>query len=174
MESTFIYYNNLTFDDEKEFLIDFSDEDLLEDVVIEKNKDYYIMSMTRYVDLTVDITKLPNYTKFKETSDLANATLRGGIDFGYGKKNLALEKTSGSSLTFPSGKSRRDQYLEDTEFFDIENKKQKNVHIFSAYQELKNSGLKFLKTDRNSPIKRNTVKLSKDLKFSTEFLNDIN
>ena len=60
MESTFIYYNNLIFNDEKEFLIDFSDEDLLEDVVIEKNKDYYIMSMTLYVDLTVDITKLPN------------------------------------------------------------------------------------------------------------------
>ena len=100
MESTFIYYNNLTFNDEKEFLIDFSDEDLLEDVVIEKNKDYYIISMTRYVDLTVDITKLPNNTKFKETSDLVNATLRGGIDFGYGKKNMALEKLVDLALCF--------------------------------------------------------------------------
>ena len=37
--------------------------------------------MACYVDLTVDITKLPNYTKIKQTSYLANAILRGGIDF---------------------------------------------------------------------------------------------
>ena len=45
------------------------------------------MSTTSYVDLTVDITKLPNYTKIKQTSDLANAILGGDIDFGHGKKN---------------------------------------------------------------------------------------
>ena len=51
---------------------------------------------------------------------------------------------------FWSDKSRRDQYLKDVEFFDIENKKQKNVHIYSAYLELKDKGLKFLTTDRIS------------------------
>ena len=42
------------------------------------------MSMTYYVHLTVDITKLPNYAKIKQTSDLGNAILRGRVDFGYG------------------------------------------------------------------------------------------
>ena len=65
MEPTFIYYNNLTFDDEKKLLIDFSNEDLLEGATFKKNKDYYITSMTCYVGLTVDITKLLNYSKIK-------------------------------------------------------------------------------------------------------------
>ena len=100
MESTFVYYKNLTFDDEKKFPINFSDEDLLKGVVFKKNKDCYITSMTCYLHLPVDITKLPNYRKMKQTSDLANAILRGDIDFGCGKKELVLEKTSGSNLIF--------------------------------------------------------------------------
>ena len=63
MKKTFIYYNNLTFDEWKKFLIDFSDEDSLEVVVFKKNKDYYIASMACCMDSTVDITKLPNYAK---------------------------------------------------------------------------------------------------------------
>ena len=76
MEPTFIYYNNLIFDDGKKFSIDFSDEDLLKGVVFKKNKDYYVTSMACYVDLTVDITKLANYAKIKQTTDPANAILR--------------------------------------------------------------------------------------------------
>ena len=174
MEPTFICYNNLTFDDEKKFLIDFSDEDLLEGVVFKKNKGYYITSMTCYVDLTVDITKLPNYAKIKQTSDLGTAILRGSVDFGYGKKELMLGKTSGPNLILRSDKSRRDKYLEDVEFFDIENKKPKKVHIYSAYKEIKDRGLKFLTTDQNSSIKNYTVKSSSDLKFLTRFLNGMN
>ena len=56
MESTFIYYKNLRFDDKKKFSIDFSNEDLLEGVVFKKNKDYYITSMACYVDFNIDIT----------------------------------------------------------------------------------------------------------------------
>ena len=37
MEPTFVYYNNLAFDGQKKFSIDFSNEDLLEGVVFKKN-----------------------------------------------------------------------------------------------------------------------------------------
>ena len=154
MGPTFIYYDGLTFNDEKKFSIDFSDEDLLEGVVFKRNKNYSITSVTCYVDLTVDITKLPNYAKIKQTFKLANAILRGGVDFGCGRKELTLGKTSSSNLIFRSDKSRRDQYFENVEFFDIENKKPKNVHIYSAYLQLKDRGLKFLTTDGNSLIKK--------------------
>ena len=55
--------------------------------------------MACYIDLTVDITKLPNYTKVKQISDLANAILRSA-DFGYGRKELVLGETIGINLTF--------------------------------------------------------------------------
>ena len=57
-----------------------------------------------------------------------------------------MEKLADLTLYFV-----RDQYIEDVEFFDVEKK-----------------------TDRNSPIKSLTVKLSNDLKFLTRFLNGIN
>ena len=100
IEPTFIYYYNLTFNDKKKFLIDFSNQDLLEAVVFKKNKDYYTTSMMCYVDLTVDITKLPNYAKIQHTFGLANAIVRGGVDFEYGRKEMTLGKTSGSNLIF--------------------------------------------------------------------------
>ena len=56
--------------------------------------------MACYLDLTVDITKLPNYTKIKQVSDLATVILRGNVNFGNGKKELTLQKTSGSNLIF--------------------------------------------------------------------------
>ena len=93
MEPTFIYYSNLTFEGKNNYLINFSNEDSLEGVVFKKNKDYYTTSMACYVDLTVDITKLPIY-------DLVTAILRGGVDYGYGKKERALGKTSRSNLYF--------------------------------------------------------------------------
>ena len=39
--------------------------------------------MSCFVDLTVDVTKLPQFDKTKEISDLANAILADGVDFGY-------------------------------------------------------------------------------------------
>ena len=55
----FIYCNDLKFDKHKKFTINFSNEDSLRGVVFRKNRDYYITSMTSYVDLTVNITMLP-------------------------------------------------------------------------------------------------------------------
>ena len=71
MEPIFIYCNNLTFDQNKRFILEFSDDDLLEGVLFKKNKDCYITSMSCYVDLTV------------EFSDLSNTILAEGEDFGY-------------------------------------------------------------------------------------------
>ena len=100
IEPNFIYYNNLTFDDKNKISIDFGDENLLEGVVFKKNKHYYITSMTCYIDLTVEITKLPYYAKINQHFDLANAILRGSVDFGYGRKKLMPGKTSICNFIF--------------------------------------------------------------------------
>ena len=41
--------------------------------------------MSCYVDLTVDVTELPQSDKIKEVLDLANAILADSVDFGYKK-----------------------------------------------------------------------------------------
>ena len=50
-----------------------------------KKKDYYITSVSCYVDLAVDVTKLLPFDTIKEISDLANAILADGVDFAYEK-----------------------------------------------------------------------------------------
>ena len=88
--------------------------------------------MACYVDLTVDITRLPNYAKIEQTSDLANALLRGGVDFGYRRKELMDGKTSASNLIFQSDQSRRDQYFKEVKFCGLEDKKQKeHTYLFT-------------------------------------------
>ena len=66
MEPVFIYYNNLSFAQNKEFTLEFSNSNLLEGVIFKKSKDYYITSKSCYGDLTVDVTKLPQFDKIKE------------------------------------------------------------------------------------------------------------
>ena len=39
--------------------------------------------MSCYVELTVDVTKLPQFGKIKEISNLSNAIFADGVDFGY-------------------------------------------------------------------------------------------
>ena len=134
-----------------------------------QNKDYYITNMTYYVDVNVDITKLPNYAKSnKQTS----AILRGSI-LGMVEKNWHLEKLADLTLYFDLTNLEEINTSKILNFFDIENKKTKNVHIYSAYLKLQDRGLKFLTNDRNSLIKIYSVKISDDLKFLTRFLNDM-
>ena len=90
MEPIFIYYSNLNFDQDKNFTLEFSHNDKLDGVIFKKYKDYYITSMSCYVDLTVDVTKLPQFDKIKEISDLANAILADGVDFGFKKNAVQL------------------------------------------------------------------------------------
>ena len=42
--------------------------------------------MSCYIDLAVDVTKLSQFDKIKEISNLVNAILADSVDFGY-KKN---------------------------------------------------------------------------------------
>ena len=72
MEPIFIYYNNLSFDENKRFTLEFR---CYLKTKTKKSKDYYIRSMSSYDGLAVDVTKLSQFDKIKEISDLANAVL---------------------------------------------------------------------------------------------------
>ena len=142
MEPVFIYYNNLSFDQNKMFMLEFSDGDLLEGVIFKKNKDHYITSMSCYVHLTADVTKLPQFDKIKEISDLANAILADGVDFGY-KKNAIQTRHDGVSYVFNINKINWSKYIDNIEFFNYNLKKKRLVYVYSPYKELEGNGMKF-------------------------------
>ena len=57
MEPIFIYYDNLSFDQYTRFTMKLGNNDLLEGALFKKNKEYYITSMSCFVDPTVDVKK---------------------------------------------------------------------------------------------------------------------
>ena len=59
MEPIFIYYNNLHFEQDKNFTLEFSDSDQIDGVIFKTNKDFYITSMSCYIDVTAHVIKLP-------------------------------------------------------------------------------------------------------------------
>ena len=59
MEPIFTYYSNLSFDQYTRFTIKLGNDDLLEGALFKKNKEYYITSMSCFVDPTADVKKLP-------------------------------------------------------------------------------------------------------------------
>ena len=55
MDPIFIYYNNLEFKDKKIFNIEFSNEDRLQGVMFKKDKDYYLTSMSCFIELNTSL-----------------------------------------------------------------------------------------------------------------------
>ena len=79
MEPVFIYYNNLKFkENSKIFTADYSDEDRLQGIMFNKNKDYYLTSMSCYIQLTNEVEKLKEFPDIKKIADLSEQILRRG------------------------------------------------------------------------------------------------
>ena len=55
MEPIFIYYNNLKFEENKKFTIEFSNEDRLQGIMFRKTKDDYLTSMSCFIQITNDL-----------------------------------------------------------------------------------------------------------------------
>ena len=61
MDPFFIYNNNLIFDKNQRFILNFSDGDVFKGVNFSKENDYYIISVSPFIEVSNDITKLKQY-----------------------------------------------------------------------------------------------------------------
>ena len=68
MDPIFIYNNNLSFDKNERFILNFSDGDVFKGVNFSKENDYYIMSMSSFIEVSNDITKLKQYHNIERKS----------------------------------------------------------------------------------------------------------
>ena len=66
MDPIFIYNNNLNFDGNHRFILDFSDGDVLKGVNFSKEKDYYLISMLCFIEVSNEITELKQYDDIKK------------------------------------------------------------------------------------------------------------
>ena len=148
MEPIFIYFDKVKFDNSslKTFTITFSDGDLLDGVLFKKTNDYYITSMTSSITIEKDLKELKDYDNIKKISDIANKYLKNGINHFKSLPSL-------SSSVFKINKDLlRDETKEALSivkiaFIDLNTKKSNSVKVYSAYENLKIHGLKFLNQD---------------------------
>ena len=68
--------------------MNFSDEDRLQGVVFKKSKDYYLTSMSCFIEIMNNLSKLGHYDEIKKISELSNKILKDGVDHLYDKKKL--------------------------------------------------------------------------------------
>ena len=90
-EPIFISFDKLKFDKEKKFTLEFSNGDEITEVLFKQFKDYFIINMDYFIELSNDIKSSTQYKKIKEISDIANNILRSSIGFGFKFDYLILK-----------------------------------------------------------------------------------
>ena len=145
MDPVFIYYDKVNFqNDYKVFKVDFSDGDNLQAVLLKKNRDYYIMSMSCFIMLEQDLEELTHYDDTKKISEISNKILKNGIGHLYEEKVLeVILEDIGQKFEFQPEKSKRGLSVRAVEFFDEDTKRKRVVCVYSPYEGLKAYGLNF-------------------------------
>ena len=163
MEPIFIYCDKVKFqnNDYKTFKIDFNDGDNLDGVIFRKNRDYYISSMSSFIELEQNLKELKYYNDIKIISELSNEILKKGIEYRYDEKILevTLENVNEKYELLPE-KSNRGLSIKTVEFFDKETKTKRLVYVYSPYEELRLYGLTF--ENKEKSIYKYTINLKEE------------
>ena len=141
MDLIFIYYNDLKFQDNKIFMIKFSNGNRLDGVLFKKKKDYYLVSMSCFIEITNDLSELTHYSNIKKISDLSNSISKNGIDHSYEEKNLKVTFDDVKIELTPE-RNNCPLSVDVVEFLDYVTKQKRLVFIYFPYKELKQFGLK--------------------------------
>ena len=80
MDTIFIYYKNLKFAENKQFTLEFSDEDLLQEINLKSILSKYKMKFTQ----------LKQYPTIEKISELANRIIKNGVDHGYDSAEIEI------------------------------------------------------------------------------------
>ena len=170
--------------DYKVFKVDFSDGDNLQAVLLKKNRDYYIMSMSCFIMLEQDLEELTHYDDTKKISEISNKILKNGIGHLYEEKVLeVILEDIGQKFEFQPEKSKRGLSVRAVEFFDEDTKRKRVVCVYSPYEGLKAYDLNFENREKGKGASKYTIDmieeydklyLQKKLSFDkTQTINEI-
>ena len=139
MDPIFIYSNNLQFQDNKSFTINFSDDDRLDGVLFKKNKDYYLTSMSCFIEITNYLSELEHYIEIIDISKLSNNILKNGVDHLYDEKKIEVFINGELKTELEAEKSNRAFSVEIVKFFDHVTKQKRYVLFIHLTTNLRNS-----------------------------------
>ena len=126
-----MYSNNLQFQDNKSFTFDFSNDDRLQGVLFKRNKDYYLTSMSCFIEITNDLSELEHYIEIIDISKLSNKILKNGVDHLYDEKKIEVFINGELKTELDAEKSNRAFSVEIVEFFDHVTKQKRCFCLFT-------------------------------------------
>ena len=126
-----MYSNNLQFQDNKSFTFDFSNDDRLQGVLFKRNKDYYLTSMSCFIEITNDLSELEHYIEIIDISKLSNNILKNGVDHLYDEKKIEVFINGELKTELEAEKSNRAFSVEIVEFFDHVTKQKRCFCLFT-------------------------------------------
>ena len=158
MDPIFVYNNNLIFDKNQRFILNFSDEDVFKGVNFSKENDYYIMRMSCFIEVSNDITKLKQYDNVEKKSVIANRYIRNEIDYGFDPPEIKIifdNKTS----QFEINKISRSKSVDLYNFYDHLLKRKRFALVYSPYKDFVENGITYKKKNKNDDIGGYTIKI---------------
>ena len=142
MDPIFIY-NNLIFDENQRFNLNFSNGDVLKGVNFLKENDYY-MRMSCFIEVSNDITKLKQYDDIEKISIIANRYIRNEIDYGFDSLEIEIicdNKTYQLEINKISCSKAVDVY----NFYDHLLKRKRFAIVYFPYKDFVKYGITYEK-----------------------------
>ena len=158
MGPIFIYNNNLIFDKNQRFILNFSDEDVFKGVNVSKENDYYIMSMSCFIEVSNDITKLKQYDDIKKKSIIANHYIRNGIDYGFDPPEIEIIFDN-KTYQFEINKISRSKAVDVYNFYEHLLKRKRFAIVYSPYKNFVENRITYKKKNKSDDIGGYTIEI---------------
>ena len=81
MNPAFMYYNEITFNNDNKFILDFSNEKFVQKIKFFKRKDYFITSLNCNLKLKAITKEDKKKKEIEELSKISNLLLEKGSDY---------------------------------------------------------------------------------------------
>ena len=148
MKPVFIYFKEIPFNDNNKFVLDFSDQEIIQKVYFDKNIDYYIASLDCNLILKEGIKK--DKKKIGELSQKSRLLLKKGADYQNDIEwitsyiaNYYNFSGFGVTCNFILYPKIIDEYSYKYKFYDTVEKKFKDSKIYSPFSHYKANGFEF-------------------------------
>ena len=148
MKPVFIYFKEIPFNDNNKFVLDFSDQEIIQKVYFDKNIDYYIANLDCNLILKEGIKK--DKKKIGELSQKSRLLLKKGADYQNDIEwitsyiaNYYNFSGFGVTCNFILYPKIIDEYSYKYKFYDTVEKKFKDCKIYSPFSHYKANGFEF-------------------------------
>ena len=108
------------------------------EIYLKKNKDYYLVSMSCFIEITNDLSELDHYIEIIKISKLSNNILKNGVEHLYDEKKIEIFFNGELKTELEAEKSNRAS-VEIVEIFDHVTKQKRYFLFIHLTSNLKNS-----------------------------------